>query len=225
MTTKSNRCAFGLNALKNSDLITTTDRIEKQIENTLAFSEIQPSPAEVRVVLDKFKEEYTRCELGNRQKVGYRNQLRKELLALLRLQLRGVNYIAKDDIDLLEQSGFPVQRQPEPSHEPQEATIKMVEAGDNRGSFKVTLTPWKGRKYYMLEVKGSNGVTRTYTSTKSKFLITDFAPGEPITIAACIYNSVGNGPWSRKLTYVVPAYDAVVSPGTGDKDNKNMKVA
>lgn len=225
MSNISNRCAFGLHALSNNDLILTTQRIEDQLEKPV-FASITPTPAEVRVVLDTFIELQQECAAGNRQRIAYRDKLRADLLKMLGMQFRGVNYFSQGNLEILGQSGFPIRRQPQAAQLPPEGRIKKIETGDNRGSFKVTLESWKGRKYYELEVTGANGVVRTYTSTKSKFLINDFPAGEFVMIATRMNNSAGFGPWSRRISYVVPAYSAVVTPPpTGDDNDKNMHVA
>src|SRR5690606_780155 len=116
----------------------------------------------------------------NRQKLGLRNQLREDLLALLRQQLRGVNYIAKDDIDLLEQSGFPIHKHPEPSGIPPMGQIIKVEPGADLGSFWVTVKGCKNRKFYKLFVQSGQEKPRVFEQSKTKFLVTGATPGEQV---------------------------------------------
>lgn len=224
MSNTINRCAFGLHALSNNDLIMAIQRIESQLEQPL-FANITPTPAEVKEVLDKFMELQQQCAACNRQLIRYRDSLREELLNLLRMQYNGVNYMAQGNLEILAQSGFPIRKRPQSAQLPPQARIKKVKIGDNRGSFKVSLLPWKGRKFYELEVTGENGATRTYQNSKSRFVLNEFAPGERIVIAARIFNSADYGPWSLELPYIVPAYSAVVTPPPTGDDHKDMKVA
>jgi hypothetical protein len=222
-TTYKDQLVFGLTSLNNNNLITAVARIEVKLENPI-FMTITPTPAEVRVVLANFTQLQQQYDSGNREQAPYLEQLRADLLKMMRVQFDGVSYVAQGDKEILSLSGFPVKKAPTRATTPPEAQIRKIASGALRGSIKVSLEPWRPRKFYQVEVIGASGKEMTYTGVKPSFLVTDFAPGEAVKISACYHNSAGIGPWSPKLEFVVPASDAVQRPDKTGND-KNMKVA
>jgi hypothetical protein len=225
MKTYNDKCAFGLNALKNSDLHIKADQIQNSLERIAAFSSISPSPAEVREVINKFKEYCFRCDIGNRQNIHYRNKLRNDLLELLRKQHKGVNYLGAGDVKMLGTSGFPIQRRPEPSGIPPMARITKIEPGPDYGSFYVSIKAFSKRRFNRLIVECAGEQTRIIDQGRVKFFVTDATPGKEVVLTARIHGADAFGPSSNSVKYIVPVGPSVIKPEDNNNDNSNMKVA
>jgi hypothetical protein len=225
MAAFTDRCVFGLDALKDNDLIDRVDRIQTHLETTPEYSGLLPKTSEVRAVLTVFTDAYKQCANGNREEIAHREELRAELLKLMRKQLRGVNYIADGKAELLSKSGFAVQKRPEPSGIPPQATIVKVEPGPDLGSIMVTMKGFRNRKFYRLTVAATGEKPRTFEQSKPKFLVTGLEPGAEVSISARIHGAEVFGPVSRETNYFVPGGAAVVRPQQEGGDKTDMKVA
>jgi hypothetical protein len=181
-----------MNKLSNGDLLFGAQRIQEKL-SIPEYGAVQPSPAEVLPVLEKFKLLHYRCEARDYSLIAARNQCRHEVLQLLRQQCESVNAIAWGNVKLLEMSGFPLRKPKSPTVLPAQTWINSVNPGVESGSIVVRLKPIPNCKYYIVTVVNQDGTSSEHISLKSKVLIENLSPATFVSISARAFNSAGGG--------------------------------
>lgn len=189
--------------MSNTDLAEAAHRIQKQLSNP-EFSGIQPTPEQVRFVLNKFISQNNLCAERNYSHIASRNKLRQDLLHLLRLQLFGVNNIAASQPNLLAKSGFKLRKERSAPALPAQVKIKSIKPGIESGCIIVKLATQRNVKYYELAVLEQSGRSKIFTSTNTTVHAYGLKDGSLIKLAARAYSSAGSGPYSLTYTYFVP---------------------
>lgn len=198
------QCIFGMNKLSNKDLITTASRIQDQLLLP-EFNTIQPTPAEVKLLINTFIDENNECDRKNYSRISYRNELRAKLLHLLRLQLFGVNSLAASQPELLCKSGFKMRKDRTSPDYPSQAVIKSIKPWVEPGSIVVRVKAQRNIKFYEVVVSSQNGqMIKMVHSSKTSVRVEGLTPGSVIDVAARAFSSLGAGPYSNGLVYPVP---------------------
>lgn len=203
ITNYYDRCALGMRDISNDLLVTKAKTIQNALSNPI-FNTISPSPAEVNIVWTAFAEAQEQVSLRNYRLVPVRNNLRKELLKLLRAQCDGVNNLAQGNPDILAVCGFDLHKKPKRHPVPAKGVVLSISAGVERRAFVIKMKGEKGRDFYLIEVLEENGNRHLFSTTKTSYVIAEFEEGARLQVFVRTSNAAGFGPWSEGVNYIVP---------------------
>jgi hypothetical protein len=167
-----------------------------------AFSTVQPTPTDVVPYIDNFAALLTQTRLGNKTLITQRDNLRRTITNMVGSQCNGVNQIADGDLEILELSGFTInklrEKRPLPSKgEPLAVTVVGPKCAEFR-AHGIT-----NSDFIEVEVDGPQGFCKVYSSKQSKVKVNNLPVG--VELKACVrgVNAHGEGDWSNTVTFML----------------------
>lgn len=172
-----------------------------------AYAMVQPSPAEMQPLIDQMEVYLKEVRERNFKSVFDRNQLRKTMTAMLKLQSTSVNGLANGNYMFMKESGFPMNKEPQPQQVPAKGQLRRVSPMQD-GTAIVFFYAIKTRDFYEALVTGANGFSKLITGVNPKMKIPDLPTGVRLDVKVRGVNGKGVGEWSTKMTFsLAPATD------------------
>jgi hypothetical protein len=192
-----------MNKLPNDQLIQVASSLQVSLSSP-TFSTLVPSPQDVWPVLNLLIRENALCRERNFSRVAIRDDLRHQLLQLIRQQVQGVNYIAKGDFDILRQSGLQLRKERSAPYYLNRIVMKSIVPGSEDGSLVVKLNKVNHSQYYQIEITEEAGSMKIFTSHNTTVRAYGLKLGAHVTIVARAYSSRGSGEASNGTSYFIP---------------------
>jgi hypothetical protein len=182
---------YGFSKENNETYVVSTTRISTAIaKNETFFPNPTPTLVEYDAAITELRDWLA---IPNDQRTTnitrQRNLSRRKLAGLTKLMAAYVTMIAKGDVTILSESGFPLAKRPQPTppiNVP--ANLKVANAGS--GTIQASVDPVKNARVLLFQYTEDPLVdTSTWTSitsTKSKLLITGLTPGKKYWIRVAV---------------------------------------
>ncbi len=197
------RCKVGIQKLKQYEFISRARMIQTSLLQQ-PFVQISPSTEEVNAVLNRLQRIQMEIMSKNFSQVALRNELRKEAEEMLQRQCRFVNRVAKGDLRIMTQSGFPLTKEPKKKPIPSLSRITSVKAMPEPGTAQLRFKASKGRDRYEIQVFARNYEPILFTSTVPNMILDNLPVNTMMQVTVRGVNGRGAGEWCHSVNFIIP---------------------
>ena len=184
---------FGFRQTKDAEHITKTGHILTCMNGNINFPDASSQIAAVSTALDEYQIALTASKNGGKLNTEIKKKKRKALEKALKVLGLYVQINCKDDIAILLSSGFKGRKDRSPSENPGAPEHFKVEAGQNRGTMKLSVKSHKKAVIYVFQwalVTESSQIIWETILGKRKVTINNLIPGKEYQFRSAIK---GNG--------------------------------
>lgn len=203
MIQQARRCKVGIQKLKHSEFVSRALMIQTSLLQQ-PFVQINPSTEEVTAVLNRLYRIQMEIMRKNFSQVALRNELRKEAEEMLQRQCRFVNRVAKGDIRIMIQSGFPLTKEAKKKPIPTQCRITSVKPTPEPGTAHLRFKAAKHRDRYEVQVFAKNYDPIVYSSTVPSMILDNLPVNTTLQVRVRGINGRGEGEWSGNILFVIP---------------------
>jgi len=182
---------LGFGKYTDAQLLVKSQAIHTAMTGNTNFPTPTPTLAAVQTAIDDYATALSAAQEGGKTNVATKNVKKGELIDVLVSLGNYVTFTADGDEVKLVSSGFPVQKQKEPSPPLEKPEIIKVEDGGNSGELLVTISAVKGARTYV------------YQYTKDPLNDANEWTGQNSTLTKFSFNELESGKkyWCRVLAY------------------------
>jgi len=203
MIQQPRRCKVGIQKLKHSEFISRARMIQTSLLQQ-PFVQINPTTEEVNGVLNRLYRLQMEIMSKNFSQVALRNELRKEAEEMLQRQCRFVNRVAKGDIRIMVQSGFPLTKEPKKKPIPTQCRITSIKPTPVPGTAHLRFKAAKWRDRYEVHVFAQNYDPFVFTSTVPSMILDNLPVLTTMHVRVRGVNGRGEGLWSNSIVFIIP---------------------
>ena len=185
-----NKLKNGFDKLINDQLMAKADSIETHLTGNLVYADVNPTVVQLHDLNKAFTTAVADASLGNKTAMATRDELRLDLIDLMRLMANSVMAIAADDRPKLVSSGFELYKE----KQSRPAIVKPAPptlAGTGNSGEIFSLGK---RQPAMIAVNHqiteypltAASVWKTSTSSSVKYTFTNCVPGKQYLVRQCI---------------------------------------
>ena len=217
---KIQKAIVNFRSLRAAAIIPICEFIIASVTGNAFFPTPTPKLSELQAVLDSYTTALSEAASRDRNKVALKNQLRKQLNAMLNQLGTYVNMIADGDVTMIISSGFPLSKLPQPRYisAPQNLTVKQ---GQNPGTLVSKINADAAAKSYIhmitLAPLTEDSVWTSVTTSRSQYEFSNLQPGKEYFVKVAITGTKDQIAYSAGI-FCGPAGIPVV------KDDRTLKM-
>jgi hypothetical protein len=194
----------------DTDIVARGTAVLTALTGNTNFPSVPVDLAALRLALDTFAASIAQAADGSKKVIADKSRQRKTVIEMLRLLGRYVEIESKNDLAILQTSGFQAISTTRAPAQPLSEKIRKIEHGPNRGQVVVWLLSVRGAVSYQIRYAPSvNGATPTtwneklVAQVKAPAVLTGLTPGTTYAFQAraALKNSMYTD-WTDSLTFI-----------------------
>lgn len=171
----------GFSQMTDNNLDIRAKQIYAAIDGNLNFPNPVPTVAEMQAAIDAFNAAVIDCRTGDRVKIGFKNQLKQDLVSKLHLWADFVLFKSANNSAVAASSGFTLGKIPQPSPPLTKPVNLRVENAINPGQLKYQINSVPFATSYLHEYATDEMLTQdnwqSVASSRTTCIIADLQPG------------------------------------------------
>lgn len=185
------KCLINFTKYSDAALEARAQLILNSLTGNAHFTDPVPSLAELQAAITAFSAALIKAGSGNRSDIAFKNQKRRELVAILVSLAQYVTFVANGDESILYSSGFEISKTPGTIIITRPENLQVIN-GNNTGELQISVNGVKGALSYLFEYTtdatqaASNW--QSIASSRVKFMVDGLQPG---TVYYCRVGAVG----------------------------------